>query len=29
EDLSLLRYIPDRLQDFQAVHEKVDRLLRL
>jgi len=29
EDLSLLRYIPDRLQDFQAVREKVDKLLRL
>lgn len=29
EDLTLLRYIPDRLQDFQAVREKVDRLLRL
>ena len=29
EDLTLLRYIPDRLQDFQAVREKVDALLRL
>lgn len=29
EDLTLLRYIPDRLQDFQAIREKVDKLLRL
>lgn len=29
EDLSLLRYIPDRLQDFQPIREKVDLLLRL
>lgn len=29
EDLVLLRYIPDRLQDFAPVREKVDTLLRL
>jgi MoxR-like ATPase len=29
EDLSLLRYIPDRVQDFEPVREKVDALLRL
>lgn len=29
EDLSLLRYIPERLQDFQPIREKVDNLLRL
>ena len=29
EDLSLLRYIPERLQDFQPIREKVDSLLRL
>ena len=29
EDLSLLRYIPDKLQDFQPVREKVDTLLKL
>jgi MoxR-like ATPase len=27
DDLRLLRYVPDRLQDFDPVHEKVDRLL--
>jgi len=29
EDLGLLRYIPDRLKDFEPVSEKVDLLLRL
>lgn len=29
EDLSLLRYIPGKLQDFQPVREKVDALLKL
>lgn len=28
-DLVLLRYIPNRAQDFQLIREKVDRLLRL
>jgi MoxR-like ATPase len=29
EDLILLRYVADRIQDFAPVHEKVDALLRL
>ena len=29
EDLTLLRYIAERLQDFAPIHEKVDTLLRL
>lgn len=29
DDLTLLRYIPDRLPDFAPVREKVDKLLRL
>ena len=29
DDLKLLRYIPDRLQDFAPVREKVDALLKL
>ena len=29
DDLTLLRYIPDRLKDFEPVAEKVDKLLRL
>lgn len=29
EDLTLLRYVPDRLQDFAPVREKVDTLLKL
>ena len=29
EDLILLRYVADRVQDFAPVHEKVDTLLRL
>lgn len=29
EDLTLLRYVPDRIQDFGPIREKVDTLLRL
>lgn len=29
EDLIMLRYIPDRIQDFGPVREKVDKLLRI
>jgi MoxR-like ATPase len=28
-DLQILRYIPNRAQDMQLIHEKVDRLLRI
>ncbi len=28
-DLTLLRYLPNRLEDFGLIHDKVDRLLRL